>query len=356
LFSILPKFSPIFLLLLTVAFGQAWGFEESSTTDASLPTGASSKSLEPSKSCVSGKMMLHHPENPVELPRTTGPIITDEAVTQPYKTWSAQLTPTLSFVGGDFSSSWRRLAVGANQPTQEQQIAARGDYKTLQIPIQLSYGLTSRTEVNFYIPFVQNWASDVGPAGQAANFGSLGDSSLTVKYMFLKGGPTDTTATGYVSVQFPSGHASPLSFKLLGIDQTGSGAYALTWGLDIFRYVPPFLLYGNIFYTNYSAATVDGARTYYLDKITGNFALELPFKNSPTNNWVFLLEMLSTWDAGRLIGHQANQSPQALVSILPALEFLPTNWFQMALGVQVPLFGKNTQYTYTPTLSCWFSF
>ncbi len=159
-----------------------------------------------------------------------------------------------------------------------------------------------------------------------------------------------------LSLQFPTGHASPLASKLLGIDQTGLGAYTITWGIDIFKYAPPCLLYANIFYTNFTDATVNQVRTYYPDEVTGNFALEIPFKNSPANKWAFLLEVLSTWSAGRMIGPQANQSPQAIVSALPALEFLPTNWFQLAVGVQVSLLGKNTQYTYTPTLACFFSF
>ena len=189
---------------------------------------------------------------------------------------------------------------------------------SFQVPIQLFYGLAPRTEINLTIPFVQNWASNVGPASQAANFGSLGDSSFTVKHMFIKGEPTSTKVTGYFSVQFPTGHANPLEPKLLGIDQTGSGAYAFTWGIDIFKYVPPCLLYGNVFYTNFTDATVNQMRTYYPDEVTGNFAIEIPFKNSPSNKWAFLLEVLSTWSAGRMIGHQANQPPQAIISALPA--------------------------------------
>jgi hypothetical protein len=51
-------------------------------------------------------MQQHHPEQPVPLPHTTGPILTDDAINQPYKTWSGQLTPALSFVCGVFSSGW----------------------------------------------------------------------------------------------------------------------------------------------------------------------------------------------------------------------------------------------------------
>lgn len=48
-------------------------------------------------------------------PQTTGPIVTDDAITQPYKTWSAQITPSFSFVGGVFSSSWKWRFQGVSE-------------------------------------------------------------------------------------------------------------------------------------------------------------------------------------------------------------------------------------------------
>jgi hypothetical protein len=369
--SMFPWWIWLGALLLAVPLDRAAGLEPDPSTSDALPkidwfSEASATSTgkfppkptppRPSKSSVAGKLQRHHPERLVTIPQTTGPIITDDAITQPYKTWSAQITPSFGFVGGVFSSSWKRREVGANQPTRPQQLAARGDYTSLQIPIQFYYGLAPKTEINLTIPFVQNWAANVGPASQAANFGSLGDSNLTAKHMFIKGEPTTTKVTGYFSVQLPTGHANPLEPKLLGLDQTGSGAYAWTYGIDIFKYLPPCLLYGNVFYTNFGDATVNGVRTYYPDVVTGNIAVEIPLKNSPANKWVFLLEVLSTWSGGRMIGHKANQTPQAIISVLPGVEFLPADWFQLALGVEVSLLGKNTQYTYTPTLALFVSF
>ena len=57
-----------------------------------------------------------------------------------------------------------------------------------------------------------------------------------------------------------------------------------------------------------------------------------------------------------MFGHKANQPSTVLVTVLPALEFLPTSWFSVALGVQVDLIGKNNPYTYAPTLSLLFNF
>jgi hypothetical protein len=330
---------PLLLILLGSPTG-AWGWEE-----LSPPCTPSQPEMTPSAVA-----------EPTEIPRTSSPIISDAAITQAENTWTVQITPALNFVGGVFNSSWKRRETGANQPTRQRQLAARGDYKSLQISNELYYGLTQRADVSINFPATQNWASNVGPANQAANFGSLGDGSITFRYMFLNGSPTATTVTGYWSAQFPTGHASPLAAKLLGIDQTGSGAYTFTWGLDIFKYVPPFLLYGNLFYTNLTDATVNQARTYYPDQITGNLAVEIPLKNSPDNKWAFLLEVLSTWSAGRMIGHRTNWPSQTSISALPAVEFLPCPWMYLDVGVQVSLFGKNTPYTYTPTLALFINF
>ena len=311
-----------------------------------------------SKRGPAGRSQIHHPDQPVELPNTTGPIVTDSAITQPFKTWSAQITPTLNFIGGVFNSNWQRRHAGANQSTRQLQIAAEGDYRSFQVPAQLNYGLTPRMDISLTVPFMQNWASNVGPLSRAANFGSLGDASLALRYMFLKGSPTATTVTGFASVLLPTGHASPLEPKLLGIDQTGSGTFGFTWGIDVFKYVPqvPILLYANCWYTNFADGWVNGTRVYYPDQLTVNFAMEVPFKNSPSNRWAFLLEVLSNWDAGRMFGPKANQSPTATVNVFPAVEFLPFSWFTLAAGVQVSLIGKNTPYAYTPTLALFISF
>jgi hypothetical protein len=297
-------------------------------------------------------------DSDISLPSTTTPIVTDSAITQSENTWSAQITPALTFTGGSFNSCWQRRSVGTDLPTRQQQIDAMGNYKSFQVPVQLYYGLTPRLDVSVTIPFVQNWAANVGPPSLAANFGSLGDSSVTLRYMFLNGSPTATKVTGYFSVLAPTGHARQLEPKLLDIDQTGIGAFSFTWGIDVFKYLPqvPILLYANIWYTNFTDGNVNGARIYYPDQVTVNFALEIPFKNSPSNRWAFLLEILSDWDAGRMFGPQANQASSATVSALPALEFLPTSWLHLAAGIQVSLLGKNALYGYTPMLALFLNF
>jgi hypothetical protein len=294
----------------------------------------------------------------VQLPNTTGPIVTDLAITQTYKTWTLQVTPTLNLAGGVFNSNWQRRSTGLNQPTRVREISARGDYKSLTVPLELFYGLTPRMDVSLATSFVQNWASNVAPASQTANFASLGDTSIQLRYMLLNGSPTATKVTGFFSALFPTGHATPLEPKLLGIDQTGGGAFSFTWGLNLFKYVPqmPVLLYANIWYTNFVDGRVNRARVYYPDQFTVNFALEVPLKKSPSNRWAFLLEVLSNWDAGRMFGPKANQAPLAVVYVLPGMEFLPCKWFTLAAGVQIPVIGKNTTFVYAPTLALFFNF
>jgi hypothetical protein len=294
----------------------------------------------------------------ISLPGTTGPVVTDNAITQAYKTWSAQITPSMNFVGGVFSPNWQRRRVGGNLPTLQEQADARGNYRSLQVPVQLFYGLTPRMSASVTVPFVRAWADDVGPLSKAGNFTSVGDSSLTLRYMFLNGSPTATTVTGYASVLCPTGQARHLEPSRLGTDQTGLGAFSFTWGFDVFKFLPevPVLLYGNFWYTNFADGNVNGARTYYPDQVTVNLAMEIPFNTSPSNRWALLFELLSTWDGGRMLGPQANQASSANLSALPGIEYLPTSWFSMAAGVRVSLLGKNTPYNYTPMLALFLNY
>jgi len=83
-----------------------------------------------------------------------------------------------------------------------------------------------------------------------------------------------------------------------------------------------------------------------------NLAAELPFHRK----WVALLELTSTWDGGRLFGHKANTPSGALLSILPGIEYMATDKFSLALGVNVDLAGKNADATVTPLLSMVYAF
>jgi len=306
------------------------------------------------------------PEPPKdECPSTFGPIVTDTAI--PIETGKFALQPTfgLSFTTNNFSPSWRRISAG-------------GDFKSFGMSWKFTYGLWNNLEVYAVIPYIHNWASNVsepGPRGErAADFGGLGDINLTFKYRLVEETQAAPTVSAIFSPTFPSGHFRRLNPGRLGMDQLGSGSYNFTTGLNASKYLNPFIVYGNLWYTMGTAYTsnedrrplvrdengdlVEGdpvstrVRNYPRDFVTVNLAAEYPM----TKKWVALVELTSTWDAGRLIGHKANLAPAALLSIVPGIEYMATDKFSLALGVQIDLAGKETTANITPLLSMVYAF
>lgn len=306
-----------------------------------------------------------------ECPSTFGPIVTDTAI--PIETGKFALQPTfgLSFATNNFSPSWRRISAG-------------GDFKSFGMSWKFTYGLWNNLEVYAVIPYIHNWASNVsepGPRGErAADFGGLGDINLTFKYRLVEETQAAPTVSAIFSPTFPSGHFRRLNPGRLGMDQLGSGSYTFTTGLNVSKYLSPFIVYGNFWYTMGTAFTrredrsplvhvldengvetgelapgdpsATNVRNYPRDFITVNLAAEYPI----TKKWVALVELTSTWDAGRLFGHKANLAPAALLSIVPGIEYMATDKFSLALGVQIDLAGKETTANITPLLSMVYAF
>jgi hypothetical protein len=281
----------------------------------------------------------------LEVPReTTGPIITDTTIPQDLGTATLFMPWFLAATGANFSPGWRRVSAG-------------GDYLSLLGQMQLYYGLFPRTEVYVVMPYLHNWARDVnqaGPHGQRnADFGGLGNISITGKYLLLDEQPHFPAVAGIVTTTFPTGHHRHLNPGNLGTDQLGRGSYALTPGLNFYKYVPPVMLYANLWYTMYTGATVAGSRNYYPDRVTVNLAMEWPLVQ---NRLIFLWELVSYYDAGRLLGPRGNQASQALVSTLPGLEFMASQDWAFVAGVLIDLFGKNTSCNLTPNFSVFYYF
>jgi hypothetical protein len=275
---------------------------------------------------------------------TTGPIITDTTIPQDLGTATLFMPWFLAATGANFSPGWRRVSAG-------------GDYLSLLGQMQLYYGLLPRTEVYVVMPYLHNWAGNVdqaGPNGQRnADFGGLSNISLTGKYLLLDEQPRFPAVAGIVTTTFPTGHHRHLNLGNLGTDQLGRGSYALTPGLNFYKYVPPVLLYANLWYTMYTGATVAGSRNYYPDRVTVNLAVEWPLVQ---NRLIFLWELVSYYDAGRLLGPRANHPPQALVSTLPGLEFMASQDWAFVAGVLIDLCGKNTSSNLTPNFSVFYYF
>ena len=230
---------------------------------------------------------------------------------------------------------------------------------------RFTYGLWDNLEVYAVIPYIHNWANNVsepGPRGErSSDFGGIGDINLTFKYRLVPEGPIAPTVSAILSPTFPSGHFRHLNPGRLGTDAIGGGTYALTTGLNISKYLKPFIVYGNLWYTfqtDYDTNDVDEQGNpitrwnHPRDFVTVNLAAEYPL----TEKWVALIELVSNWDAGRLIGPKANMAPTALLSCSPGIEYMATEKFSLAMGVQVDLTGKDTSANITPLLSMVYAF
>jgi hypothetical protein len=278
-----------------------------------------------------------------ECPATFGPIITDTAV--PIEKGKFALQPTFgyNFVTKTFNKDWRRVSPG-------------GSFRSFLMDYKITLGLWDNLEGFVVIPFQANWTTNVvesGPNGERnATQGGLGDINLTLKYRFVEEKEWMPNVTALFSTDFPTGRFRNLNPGLLGIDAMGGGAYVFTTGINMSKYMKPFILYGNVWYSMQTAYRDDGGRVYPRDFVTVNLAAEYPI----TKKWVALLELTSFWDGGRLFGRKANTPPGALLSILPGIEYMATDKFSLAFGVNVDLAGKNTDANVTPVLSMVFAF
>ena len=239
----------------------------------------------------------------------------------------------------------------------------------METVLQLNYGLWDDLQAFAVIPFIQNWAhsvNDPGPNGeQSADFGGLGDVSLSLKYHLMAETRLVPTISYLLTVGFPNGHFRLLNPGRLGTDRIGNGAYAFTTGFNFSKLVQPLIFYANFWYTLHTDFTTDAAATgrkgvgasvaganHSPDTVTINLAMEWPF----SGKWVALLEVFGYGDAGRLIGPQANQAPSARITILPAMEYMATPQLSMALGLEIDLAGKNANANYTPVVSLTYGF
>jgi hypothetical protein len=287
-----------------------------------------------------------------ECPSTFGPIITDTAVPVDKGKFVIQPTWGLGFTTNTLSPSWRRISAG-------------GNFTSFSTALKLTYGLWNNLEVFTVIPYIHNWAGKVdtpGPNGErSANFGGIGDITLTAKYRLVEEGPVMPTITGLLTTGFPTGHFRNLNPSRLGTEALGGGAYTFTAGLNLSKFLKPFIFYGNLWYTMQTDFISQGQdelgnpasiRNHPRDYVTVNMAMEYPI----TKKWIALLELYSTWDGGRLMGPKANLAPTALFSILPGIEFMATEKYSLALGVGIDFIGKNGNANVTPMLSMVYAF
>ncbi|MFA5110206.1 MAG: transporter [Desulfobaccales bacterium] len=337
------------------------------------PAGAAGDTAKtPPPAAVEGEIQFEKPQEPCEpkakeeeCPTTFGPIITDTAIPIDKGKFAIQPTFGLSVVTDALTRNWRRVSAG-------------GNLKTYSMDWKFTYGLWDNLEVFAVIPYVHNWAGNVnepGPNGERfAGFGGLGDINLTFKYRLVEETETRPTVTALFATDFPTGHFRHLNPGRLGTDELGGGAYAFTTGINMSKFVKPFIIYANVWYTMQTAYSsredraglvldedgnlVEGdpvasqLRNYPRDFVTLNLAAEYPL----TQKWVALLELTSYWGAGRLFGHRANLPAEALISVSPGIEYMATDKFSLALGLNIDVAGKNTEAAITPLLSMVYAF
>ena len=288
----------------------------------------------------------------VECPATFGPIITDTAVPIDKGKFAIQPTFYMSFVTKSLTQNWRRVSAG-------------GDFKSFNMDWKFTYGLWDNLETFVVIPYSHNWANNVneaGPNGEtSANSGGLGDINLTFKYRLVEETAQLPTVSALFATGFPTGRYRHLNPGKLGADEIGGGAFVFTTGLNLSKCLNPFVVYGNLWYSMQTAFTNRGVddngnsinvRNYPRDFVTVNLAAEYVI----TEKWIALMELTSSWPGGRLFGHKSNAAPEAIFSAMPAIEYMATEKFSLALGVNFSVVGKNTDATITPMLSMVYAF
>jgi hypothetical protein len=86
--------------------------------------------------------------------------------------------------------------------------------------------------------------------------------------------------------------------------------------------------------------------------LTVNLAAELPV----SKRWVLLFEVYSNWCWQNLNTIQGYQTPQTVIGVLPAIEFLATDKLALAAGCSFDLAGKNGVQKFTPMITAFYTF
>jgi hypothetical protein len=285
-------------------------------------------------------------EKKEEAPTTCGPLISDSCL--PIETYHAsmQILWALSFYPGNFSPNWRH-------------VSAKGDFYTFNMPVKFTYGPTKNLEMYIIVPYVHNFASNVnrsvaGPDGErVADYGGIGDITLVGKYLLLPETEIRPAVTGVAGVGFPSGHASHLNPGRLGQDAIGTGAFTFTTGVNLYKWLKPFMVYSNIWYStpvNLFNSRDDAVRSR--DFVTFNLAAEYPL----SKRWVALVEMYSTWTWSNIYTPQGFQSPSTLLGVLPGIEFFLSEKWALSAGAAIDLVGKFGGRKLTPLFTVYYNF
>ncbi len=282
-------------------------------------------------------------------PTTCGPLISDSCVPIEAHHASMQVLWGLSFYTANFSPNWRRVSVGGNQ-------------YTFQMPVKFTYGPTKNLETYIVVPFIANWINSTdtpGPRGErSASYAGIGDITTVAKYLVLEEGEVRPAVTLVGGVGWPSGHASNLNPGRLFQDAVGTGSFSFTTGVNLYKWVKPFLFYSNIWLNSpINIFPLNGSdvpqNVRNRENVIFNLAAEYPL----SKKFVLLLEMYSNWTWSNPTTESLGfQSPTTLLGFLPGIEYFISDKWACTAGCAFDTIGKFGGHKITPAFTVYYSF
>jgi hypothetical protein len=290
-------------------------------------------------------------EKKEEAPTTCGPLISDGCIPIEEHHASIQVLGALSFYTANFSPNWRR-------------VSTRGDFHTFNLPVKFTYGPTKNLELYVVAPFIVNWANNVdrgaaGPNGErSAGYAGIGDMTAVAKYLLLEETASRPAVTAVGGVGFPTGHAHHLNPAFLAQDAVGAGSFNFITGINLYKWLKPFLVYSNIWLNSpinmFPLRGTDFPQSVRnRENVTFNLAAEYPI----TKKWILLLEMYSTWTWSNPGTESLGfQSTTTVLGFLPGIEYFITEKWAVSAGAAFDAVGKFGGHKITPALTVYYNF
>jgi len=286
-----------------------------------------------------------------ETPTTCGPLISDSCVPIEEHHHSLQVLGALSFYRGNFSPNWRHISAG-------------GNFYTFQMPVKFTYGPTKNLETYIVVPFIVDWCNSVnpnlaGPNGErSASYAGIGDITTMAKYLVLEEGDIRPAVSLVGGVLWPSGHANHLNPVFLGQDAVGTGSFSFTTGVNLYKWVKPFLLYSNIWLNSpINMYKLSGTDTPQAVRNRENVVFNLAAEYPVNKQWILLLEMYSNWTWSNwgtvTIGFQ---SPTTLLGFFPGVEYVYSEKWSFSAGCAFDTIGKFGGHKFTPAVTAYYNF
>jgi hypothetical protein len=283
-----------------------------------------------------------------EAPTTCGPLISDSCLPIEAHHASVQVLGAVSFITGNFNPNWRNVTAG-------------GNFYTFTMPVKFTYGPTKNLETYIVVPFVHNWVTSTvtNPIGENfASYSGVGDITTVAKYNFHPEGDICPAMTAVGGIGWPTGHASHLNPNFLAQDAIGTGSLNFITGLNLYKWVKPFLLYSNIWLNSpvnmFRLSGSDSPQAVRnRENVTFNLAAEYPINKQ----WVLLLEMYSNWTWSNPGTESLGfQSPTTVLGFLPGIEYFATEKIALSAGCAFDTLGKFGGQKVTPALTVYYNF